>query len=193
MRIGLFGGSFDPPHNGHLMVAQAIQESLNLDSLIFIPAFKAPHKTELKQTDSIHRDRMIKLAIEGNPSFSVDGYEMEKEGVSFTIDTVKEFKNRYPEAEHNLFFIIGSDSLQEFHTWKDPFEILKNCHIVIAGRPYYSSVDVDPLIMSKVLVTDIPQVEISSKRIRNRIKLGLSVKYMMPDGVLKYINENGLY
>lgn len=193
MRIGLFGGSFDPPHFGHLLVAQAIQESLSLDKLIFIPAFKAPHKTEKKQSDSKHRSRMIELAIEDNPNFNVDSYEMDKEGVSYTVDTVKEFRKRYPEKENELFFIIGSDSLQEFHTWKDHFVILKHCHLVVAGRPYYSIGNVDPLIMSNVILTDIPQVEISSKRIRKRIRLGLPVNYMLSDSVLNYILENDLY
>lgn len=193
MRIGLFGGSFDPPHNGHLLVAQAIQESLSLDSMIFIPAFKAPHKADTEQTAFEHRHNMTQLAIEGNPSFSVDSYEIDKEGVSYTIDTVREFRKRFPEIENELFFIIGSDSLQEYHTWKAPLDILKYCHIVVAGRPYYSARDVDPLIMSKVIMTDIPQVEISSKRIRKRIQLGLSVRYMLPESVLEYINSKKLY
>ena len=193
MRVGLFGGSFDPPHYGHLLVAQAIRESLNLDKLIFIPAYKAPHKTEKSQSDSIHRLKMIELAIEDNSLFSVDDYELKKEGVSYTIDTITEFRHRFPEKDNELFFIIGSDSLQDFHTWKDPFNILNKCHIVVAGRPYYSSAKVDPLIMSKVTMTDIPQVEISSERIRKRISHGLPVKYMLPQNVIDYILKNKLY
>ena len=125
-KVGIFGGTFDPIHNGHLITAQSVREIRNLDKIIFIPSFASPHKADIHSAEPKHRLEMIKLATESIHFFDYNDYEITKGGISYTVDTLHEFKNRYDDLE----FIIGYDNIFKFHTWKDPDEILKLAKVI---------------------------------------------------------------
>jgi nicotinate-nucleotide adenylyltransferase len=119
-KVGIFGGTFDPIHHGHLITAQSVREIRNLDKIIFIPSFISPHKSDVISVSPEHRLKMLKLAVEGVDFFEVSDYEINREGISYTIDTLKEFKKKYDELE----FIIGYDNIFKFHSWKEPDQII---------------------------------------------------------------------
>lgn len=193
MRIGIYGGTFDPIHFGHLILSEWIRESLDLEKIIFIPAFIPPHKTEKTITPPSDRKRMLLMAIENNPCFRMSDYELEKQGVSFSIDTITYYRERYGLDKSDLYFLIGSDSLHDFHTWHQPEKILSLCEVVVYHRPGYDVDAVDPKWKNSVHIYNNPRIEISSTVIRARVALGLSIKYMLPSNVEKYIRDHSLY
>lgn len=189
-KIGIFGGSFNPIHMGHLITANAIREIRNLDTIIFIPCFISPHKTDRHPMDSKYRMEMVKLAIEGNSHFSCSDYEIQKTGVSYSIDTIRYFKQQHPELE----LIIGYDNLVVFDTWKDPREIVKLVKLVVLKRKLDNSESVGENEFFKFAnIIQTPVIEISSSIIRERIKEKKSFDYLVPEKVKKYIVENNLY
>ena len=129
-KVGIFGGTFDPIHLGHLITAQSVREIRKLEKIIFIPAFISPHKSDAKTSSAVDRLNMIKLAIDGIPFFDYSDMEIKKGGVSFTVDTLRDLKNKYDDME----FIIGYDNIFEFHTWKDPDEIMNLGKILVLKR-----------------------------------------------------------
>lgn len=183
MKIGLFGGSFNPVHNGHLFLAEWVRVEFNLDKIIFIPSFKSPLKERYNVLD-IHRVNMIKLAIKNNANFHINTLEIERKNNSYTIDTINILKEKYKSEE--LYFILGSDSLNSFHLWKDYKEILKKVKIICVKR-------MEQLFEYDILYSNMPYYSISSTLIRDRIKKGLSVRYMLKNSIIDYIEENGLY
>ncbi len=189
MRIGLFGGTYNPIHNGHLIVAQDIVRKLKLDKIIFIPCGVPPHKVGHDMLSSEHRYNMVKLAIKGDPEFELSDIEVKRDGKSYSIDTVMHFKKEYPEAR--IFFIIGADILTALHTWKDIDRLINECEFVIMTRPNHRARAAKVRNVGHFL--NVRDIEVSSTEIRSLIRSGRSVRYMVPKEVEKYINEHKLF
>ena len=191
MRICIFGGTFDPPHIGHLLVAQTVCEAENFDKILFMPANKPPHKKVVSGVND--RLAMLKIAIEGNPNFEISDLEIKRGGVSYTIDTLKSMKSNTIKAEDDLFYLIGSDSLLELNNWKKPREIFKNCNVVVAIRPGFRPSDIPAWILHRIQFANIPRFEISSSNIRTRWRENKTIRYLVTLPVWEYINQNQLY
>jgi nicotinate-nucleotide adenylyltransferase len=184
-RIGILGGTFDPPHMGHLIIAEEVLRALNLDQIWFIPTFEPPHKHDAYvQVD--HRIDMLKLAIEGNNEFLLNTIEIDRAGKSYTIDTIIGLKEAHPEAE--FYFIIGADMVEYLPNWYKIDELIKLVKFVGVKRNGYSVDSSYPI--KKV---EIPMIDISSTLIRERLQAKKSIKYLVPESVYHYIKENGLY
>tara|TARA_B100001996_G_scaffold378419_1_gene362551 strand:- start:373 stop:951 length:579 start_codon:yes stop_codon:yes gene_type:complete len=191
LKICLFGGTFDPPHIGHLLIAQTICEAENFDKIIFIPASTPPHKN--CKTSIRNRAEMLDIAIDENPNFEISEIEINRGGISYSIDTIKEIKNEYKIADNNLYYLIGSDSLLNFHNWKDSRSILKECQVIVAIRPGFRPSDIPSWILQKIRFANIPRFEISSSNIRNRWVEDKTIRYMVTQPVWEYIDKNKLY
>ena len=196
-RIGLFGGTFDPPHLGHLILASEAQSQLELDRLLWVLTPEPPHKQDQPITSTEHRLAMVRLAIADNPSFELSRIELDRPGPHYTLDTIRLIAQQNPEAE--IVPIIGGDSLHDLPTWHQPKEIVYACHwIGVMRRPNEES-SLDELerelpgIRSKVHYVDAPLLEIASREIRNRIAEGRSVRYYLPMLVYEYIERHHLY
>jgi len=200
-RVGLYGGSFNPIHNGHLIVARSVAERLQLDRVILLPSARPPHKGDRKLLDAPHRATMVKLAIEGESLFEFSDYDLTREGPSYTIDTVTHFCEVLgPHVE--LHWIIGADSLAELTTWYRVPELVEACRIVTAARPGWDTIDWTPLraLLSAAQVAALqagvlqtPRIDISSTDIRRRVRDGQSIRCLVPDSVRLYIERNALY
>ena len=190
-RIGVLGGTFDPIHLGHLVLAEQVKEKIQLDQVIFIPSASPPHKTKQKLSSAIDRFQMTKLALEGNRKFSVSDMELKRDGLSYTVDTLKELKRIYRNSE--IYFLTGSDVLDEIHTWKNPEQIYKLVKVVIATRPGFDSFDPDNHFAKKSIIIPITGVDISSTKIRELARKGKSIRYLVPAKVEEYIIRNKLY
>ena len=191
MRICLFGGTFDPPHIGHLLVAQTVCEAERFDKILFIPAYQTPNKIDVTPVDN--RLDMLKIAVEGNPNFEISDVELERKGISYTIDTIKIIKKEQGLNKKDIFYLIGSDSLLEFHKWKEPKEILNECQVIVAIRPGFRPSDIPAWILHNIQFANIPRFEISSTNIRHRWVENKTIRYLVTLPVWNYINENGLY
>ncbi len=187
--VGVFGGTFDPIHIGHLITAQAVRELRKLEKIIFIPAFISPHKAEIKSLEGKHRLNMLKLAIESSSYFEYSDIELRRGSVSYTIDTLRELKNTYDQLE----LIIGYDNIFDFDTWKEPDEILKLTELIVLRR----KTSVEPSKKDKyfraAVFVDTPAVEVSSSEIRQRIANNLPVDFLVPPKVKDYIYKFNLY
>lgn len=197
-KIGLFGGTFDPIHYGHLVLAECAFYECGLDRVIFIPAARPPHKKGEAVLESDYRFQMVSLAIEDNPYFEISPLEQYRPGYSYTIDTVHSFMSRYPEAE--LYFITGWDALLEIGTWKDAMELVRLCRFVTAARPGYEMVKDDErlrglpeVFWANLLVIEVPGVDISSTKLRERFASGKPVRYLLPPVVEEYIRKHKFY
>lgn len=193
MKVCLFGGTFDPPHNGHLAIARQCRQELNLKRVYFIPAFLAPHKTNLKIADARHRLAMLNLAVQNESGFEILKFELERQGISYSIDTILAVKREFHLGKKDLYFLIGADSFTEFNTWREPERILDECRVVVAGRPGFSIDRVPQAYRQKVVVLSNPLMTVSSTDIRQRIQKHLSVDELIPEPVLDYIRKNKLY
>ena len=188
MKIGILGGTFNPVHLGHLILAQEVKEKLGLERIIFVPAYRAPHKDMAWLIPARHRLNMLKLAVRGNPAFSVSDMELRRQGVSYTIDTIAALKKKY--CEDDFFFIAGSDLAPELKTWKHYRGLLEMVRFVIARRPGYPA---GKKLTSGVMPVKVRAVDISAADIRRRIKEGLPVRYFLPKAVHDYIVAQKLY
>lgn len=191
MRVGIFGGSFNPPHIAHLAVAEAARDQLGLDRIVWVPAATPPHKQGRPMTATAHRLAMTRLAVAGNPAFDVSAWEIEQGGVSYTVDTIRALQDLQPEADFHL--VLGGDSLAQFGSWREPEEILRRAALVVYPRPGADLADVDPAVMARATVLDRPLLDPSSTAIRRLLRAGHSARYLVPDSVLAYIDEHGLY
>ena len=197
-RVGILGGTFDPIHVGHLMTAEAVRDEYHLDKVIFIPAAVPPHKQNQDVTEAMHRYVMTVLATCSNPNFEVSDIEMNRPGPSYTIDTIRELLERFGE-DTEFYFITGADAIQEIHTWDRIEELLAMCHFIGASRqgclPDVNQIKASfgELGKRKIHRLETPELEISSTDIRNRIKKGYSIKYIVPTAVEQYIYKQGLY
>lgn len=191
-KIILFGGTFDPPHFGHLILAQYAKEFLNAKKVIFIPCFKPPHKINYELTHWRHRLNMLVLATENNKDFEVSKYEIEKKDVSYTYRTVDWFYKKYNKNE--LYFLIGFDSLINLTTWEKWQQIIKKVIFLVGERIVDKKCKKLPEeIYERMICFDSPIIEISSTEIRRRVKKSLPIKYFVPESVEKYIIKNKLY
>ncbi len=197
-KIGILGGTFNPVHCGHLLIAQDALERFRLDSVKFIPSAAPPHKSAEDLASARDRLQMVKLAIAGDDRFEVDDIELRRGGRSYSVDTLAELGRRHPDAR--FYFIIGSDSLQELHLWKDVGRLLRMCTIVTIARPGFEptpalGTNLDARSERKILRHIVPghACDIASRDIRRRIVRGLSIRYLVPDRVRDYILKHRLY
>lgn len=187
MRIGILGGTFNPVHIGHLILAEEAREKLGLDRIIFVPTALPPHKEDLNIAPASDRLKMIKLAIGGNKYFTVSDMEIKRQGRSYTIDTLNELKRRYGKDE--LYFIIGSDLLKYLDEWKDLAQIIKMVKFLAATRPGYPLEQIPNYIQTLA----IRAVDVSGFEVRQCVRENKSFRYLVPDKVFGYINKKGLY
>ncbi len=188
-KVGIFGGTFDPIHHGHLITAQSVREIRDLDKIIFIPSFISPHKADVNSASPEHRMSMLKLAVDGIDFFEVSDYEILKEGISYTIDTLKEFKKKYDELE----FIIGYDNIFKFHTWKEPDEIMKLTKVLVLKRKSSKPHPFDDKYVEQATFVQTRGIEISSTDIREKVTQGMPIHYLVPEKVKEYIYSFNLY
>jgi nicotinate-nucleotide adenylyltransferase len=189
-RFGLFGGTFDPPHNAHVALARAAMGEFQLDALHWIPAGQPWQKTRTI-TSAAHREAMVRAAIEGEPRFVLDRIELEREGPSYTLDTVRALRSQQPDAQ--LFLIIGADQYAGLHTWQHWQELLGLVTLAVANRP-----GLMPPVNAEVLrtphrVVPLPMQDISATDIRSRVARGLPIDSLVPPAVARYINSQALY
>tara|TARA_B100000131_G_scaffold56009_1_gene51267 strand:- start:9590 stop:10171 length:582 start_codon:yes stop_codon:yes gene_type:complete len=193
MKTCIFGGTFDPPHIGHLLIAQTVFESENFERLIFVPANISPAKKNGDSSSPNERSKMLEIALINNPNFEISDLEIKREGISYTIDTIREFVDDLKLDKEDLFFLMGSDTLKSFHTWKDPEEILNLCNIIVAIRPGFTPSDIPQWVLDNVRFANIPRFEVSSTNIRRRWREGKTIRYMVTKEVWEYIDEKDLY
>jgi nicotinate-nucleotide adenylyltransferase len=193
MKTCIFGGTFDPPHIGHLLIAQTIFEAEEFSKIIFIPAWKSPIKSDFEITPIEHRINMLRIATERNPHFEISKIEFDRRGISYSIDTIAEVKKKEQVSSEELYFLIGSDILKEFNNWKSPEKILDECQVIVALRPGFKPSSIPNWILSNIQFANIPRFEISSSTIRHRWRENKTIRYMVPLPVWKYINKYKLY
>ncbi len=188
-RLGLFGGSFDPVHLGHLLVAQAAREELELDRLFFIPASQSPFKPERMLAPAAERLRLLRLALAGQAWCEVDDQEIRRGGVSYSVDTLRNYAARFPEAR--LFYLIGADQVAHLGEWRDPAELAGLAEFAVAPRPGDVSIPFAPPFRGRALA-GFP-LGVSSSQIRQRVKSGLPIDHLTPPVVAEAIRNNHLY
>ena len=193
MKVCLFGGTFDPPHLGHLIIAQTIFEAENFDQIVFVPAYQPPHKNRMKISPVDQRLEMLNIAIKENPNFIMSDLEIERKGLSYSIDTIMEYKKQNNLNSNELFYLMGSDSLRQFKKWKDPKMIIDESRVIVAIRPGFRPSDIPNWILAKIQFASIPRIEISSTTIRERWVNDKTIRYMVTESVWQYINKNKLY
>ena len=193
MKTCLFGGTFDPPHFGHLIVAQTIFEAEHFDKIVFVPAHIPPHKKERKISSVALRLEMLKIATKDNPNFEISDIELKRGGISYSLETIHTYKEQTGLNREDLYYLIGSDSLKQFQTWQNPKAILEECQLIVAIRPGFRPSDIPNWILAKVQFANIPRIEISSTQIRARWVEDKTIRYMVTQPVWTYINKHNLY
>jgi len=185
-KVGLLGGTFNPPHIGHLLMADQVKDQLNLEDIQFMPTAEPAHVNEKTTISSDYRVDMVDLAIEDNPDFSLNLTEVNRGGKSYTIDTIKELKESNPNIDY--YFIIGGDMVEDLENWRSIDELVDLVQFVAVRRPNFKSETSYPVIW-----VDVPQIAISSSEIREKVATKSSIKYLADDEVIDYINAKGLY
>ncbi len=188
MRIGLFGGTFNPVHNGHMALANGALKKLNLEKIIFIPSYIPPHKGAQALAGAEDRFKMLELAVDKRPGFEISRFEIDKKEKSYSVKTLQYFKQAYPK-ETQFLFLIGADSMKGLNNWKHIDKILRLCRFAVCNRPGFFIDTKYP----KAESFEIEQVPISSTDIRERIKKGRPIKGLLPESIEDYIRENKLY
>jgi nicotinate-nucleotide adenylyltransferase len=191
MKIGIFGGTFNPPHIAHLILAESLYESLDLGKIIFIPSSVPPHKKCDDLLDAKHRLGLTRLAVGNNDRFEVSDIEVQRGGTSYTIDTVRTLDKKY--KNDTLYLVIGADNLKSFHLWKEYEALLKRCKLIAMRRPGSTIEQVRDDVLGETRVVDVPYLDVSSTEIRRKIREGKSVRYLVPDAVLSEIEKSGFY
>jgi nicotinate-nucleotide adenylyltransferase len=196
---GVFGGTFDPVHNGHLLVAEQVRTSFGLDEIFFIPSGEPPHKKGLKITEGVRRIEMLNLAVEANPHFKVLGLEVSRKGLTYTVDTLHELNQIYGN-EIKFYFIIGADVVLDLMTWKNYDEVFKLCEFIAVRRNGFVDENFNNRIKYlidkhsvKIHPVRCPEFEVSSSFIRENVLNERSIKYLVPQKVEEYIFMNYLY
>jgi nicotinate-nucleotide adenylyltransferase len=187
MKIGVFGGLFDPPHIGHLIIAQHVFEEFHLNRILFVPSGNPPHKLKYSPYES--RYAMTELAIAQNENFAMSDIEKRISETTYTIETIRALSK---ETNDELYLMIGSDQWLEIETWKDPEELFRECRIVVMRRPH-QEIEKESRFFDRVMISAAPLIDISSTMIRSRIQKDLSVRYLVEPGVYEYIKQNNLY
>ncbi|UFU07882.1 nicotinate-nucleotide adenylyltransferase [Ruania halotolerans] len=189
-RVGIMGGTFDPIHHGHLVAASEVADEFGLDEVVFVPTGAQPFKLDRAVTLAEHRYLMAVIATASNPRFTVSRADIDRSGVTFTIDTLRDLHAMYPNAE--LFFITGADALGQILQWKDSDALWDLAHFVGVTRPGHQF-DTDDLPQGEYSLQEIPAMAISSTDCRERVQADKPVWYLVPDGVVRYIGKHGLY
>jgi nicotinate-nucleotide adenylyltransferase len=199
-RIGVFGGTFDPVHLGHLILAEQCREQGRLDEVWFVPSARPPHKLARPLTPFGQRAEMLALAVAGNPAFRVDLSEKDRPGPSFTVDTLAEFRSRH--ADCAFFLLIGSDMLKDLPSWRDPVHLVENAGLLVVTRPGHPILSGEQLAAAMGLPdgdlpclqrVESPLIDIASRQLRERAAHGRSLRYLVPRAIEMYIADKGLY
>ncbi len=199
-KLGISGGTFDPIHNGHLMIAEKVRELFRLDRVLFIPTGRPPHKKGLEVTEAVHRMNMVRQAVDSNPFFCALDIEITRPGFTYTVDTLEQLREMYG-GRTRFFFIVGADVVYDLPNWKDCRRVFSLCEFVAVYRPGNRREDDFNKEIQRlrqeygavIHVAAIPAMEISSTDIRKRVKEGRSIKNLVPESVERYIISNGLY
>jgi nicotinate-nucleotide adenylyltransferase len=189
MRLGIYGGSFDPVHLGHLLVAQAAIEELGLDKLFFVPAAQSPFKSENEIAQANARLQLLRLALAGNTNCEIDEQEINRGGISYSIETLRDYAKRFPQTK--LFYLIGADNISKLNEWREAYELAKRAEFVAIPRPGETTVNFPPPFRGRTL-KGFP-LGVSSSQIRARVKAGLPVENLVPRFVAEAIRNNRLY
>ena len=213
MGVGIMGGTFNPVHFGHLRTAEEVAESLLLAQVIFMPAAQPPHKGDVGLVAFRHRYRMLELAVEDNPRFTLSDLEHQRPGKSYSVETLTQLATLYGRGEE-LYFVLGLDAFMELPTWKSYLELFSLCHFVVVARPGYSSTSLDAMLKTQVsdeyvfdrkvdafihpslhtvYYREVTLLGISSSSIREKLARGRSVRYLLPERVEAYVYQQGLY
>lgn len=197
-KVGIMGGTFNPIHIGHLIMAENAYEQFHLDEVIFMPSKNPPHKQNMTIVSDEHRMNMVNLAIQDNAHFLLSTIELEREGLTYTVDTLRQLKKDNPETKY--YFIIGADSFYQIETWKEPEELFSLAHILAASRYHLSEKEMLEQVEylkkkfhGEIDLLDSPNIELSSNVIRSRLKEGKTVKYYVPHSVYEYMISHELY
>lgn len=198
MNLGILGGTFDPIHLGHLLIAEVAREALGLERVLFVPAGDPPHKQDQVKTPAYHRRAMVELAIAGNPYFELCPVDLERPGPHYAVDTVRLIRAQYRLAAEACFFIIGADSLQDLPTWHQPAELIGLCRLAVAHRPGYQPQttaleQIMPGLGQSLNWVEAPLIGIAGAELRARLQAGQSIRYQTPDNVREYIHQHQLY
>lgn len=198
IRLGIYGGSFDPVHLGHLLLAETCREACELDRVLFLPCGQSPHKPRGAIASGLQRAEMLEFAVAGDPRFGVCRIELERSGPSFTVETLRQLRVEQPDSE--LFFLMGADSLADLPLWREPQAILELATIVAVNRghrppPDWSSLEsrLGPSVRDPVRFVTMPAIDLSATEIRERAHSGRSLRFRVPRVVEEYIRQNGLY
>lgn len=197
-RLGILGGTFDPIHRGHLVVAEQCLTQLGLSEVWFVPVGDPPHKRDRTISPAADRVAMVELAIAGNPRFRLSRVDVDRPGASYSVDTVRQIRAQVGAAAE-LFFIIGQDSLLDLPRWRDPLRLLELCQIVAVNRPGYPRVDLDRLgpaiaaARDRITFVEIPPFDVAASEVRRRVAAGCPISSLVPESVQHYLEERGLY
>ncbi len=191
MNIGIFGGSFNPPHIGHQIVVESIRDQVHLGKILLVPSAQSPTKQDRSLAPPADRLAMTRLAFADYPEYEVSDIEVKRRGLSYTIDTLQQLAALFPRAQFSL--IIGADNLLEFAAWRAPEEILARADLIVMSRPGYELPPGASAYAHHARIVNVPQIGISSTDIRRRIKLGRSIRYLVPRAVEEYIAAKRLY
>jgi len=198
MNIGILGGTFDPVHIGHLVVAEEVRARLGLAEVLFVPAGQPYLKANIPVSAAEHRVQMMRLAIGDKPYFRLSTMEVERVGPTYTVDTIAALKSQLGAGDE-LFFILGWDNLEDLPQWRQPSRLISMCRLVAVPRVGYPIPDLNSLekvipgLLKRVTMLDKPEIDISASVIRDRVARGLSIEHLVPEGVAQYIREKGLY
>lgn len=187
MRVGVFGGLFDPPHIGHLIIAQHVTDEFHLERMLFVPAGNPPHKQHYSPYDT--RYAMTELAIAANDKFNISDVEKKMQDKTYTIEVIQALREK---SDDEFYLIIGSDQWLEIETWKNPQALFKECRIVVVRRPHYE-ISKEATFYDRIMTSTAPMIDVSSTMIRARIQKNLSVRYLVTASVQEYIDQNNLY
>lgn len=198
MKTGVLGGTFDPVHRAHLVMAEEVKRRLDLDEILFVPAGRPWLKIDHSISPVEHRVQMVRLAVRGKPHFKLSTVEVERAGPTYTVDTIAGLRQQMGR-EDELFFILGWDSVAGLPSWREPSRLIEMCRLVAVPRPGYPPPDMMALeslipgISERLVIMDKPELDISSSEIRERVARGLSIHDLVPRPVARYIKEHGLY
>lgn len=187
-RVGVMGGTFDPIHHGHLVAASEVAKSFSLDEVVFVPTGRPWQKSNVSESE--HRYLMTVIATASNPQFTVSRVDVDREGATYTVDTLRDLRRQMPDAE--LFFISGADAVEQILGWKDVEKLWELAHFIAVTRPGHE-LSLSGLPNDHVSLLEIPALAISSTDCRERVSRGYPVWYLVPDGVVQYIAKHGLY